>query len=201
MGTAAPNIFAAGDAAHLAAEQVRGISSEVGWLRAWRQGRIAGINMAGADATYKDNPSLRTKILDLDVVCLGSSDAQGEGVRIESGDFPFPELPYIYKRLTYVDDRIAGAIFIGDVSEAGVVDEWIGKGLKASQCDRAVLEKIFSTRFQRSGAQGVLCPVCKYQMQLESGAGEGTIVTCPACGIDFRMERLPNGNLHAVAVG
>ena len=201
LRTSAENVFAAGDIAYLPSENFSGPQPQVGWLRAWKQGEVAGINMTGGDNAYKDIPSLRTKVMDLDIVCLGSSDIAGDDVRIETGDYPYPELPYIYKKLIYRNDRAAGAVFIGDVSEAGIVEEWISKGLKASQFDRTVHENMFSSHFHSSSnAHGVLCPVCKFHMQADSHTEEGSIITCPACGIDFRMVRMPNGKFHAVAI-
>jgi len=200
LRTSDDNIFAAGDIAYY--PEGSHPSPQVGWLRAWRQGHIAGSNMAGGSAVYDELPSLRTKIQDLNIVSLGESNAEGEDVRIETGNFPFPELPYIYKKLTFRNDRVVGATFIGDVTEAGIVEEWVRKNLKASQCDRRVYDQLFATRFlSSSSAHSALCPVCKYHMPLGSEAQEGTIVTCPACGVDFRMERLSNGGFTAVPVG
>ena len=200
LHTSAQNVFAAGDIAYLPSEKFAGSMPQIGWLRAWQQGEVAGVNMAGGDNFYKGIPSLRTKVMDLDIVCLGSSDLQGDDISMESGSYPYPELPYIYKKIIYRDDRAVGAIFIGDVSEAGTVESWISKGLKKSQFDRTVYEQMFASHFTTGGTHGVLCPVCKFQMQADKNTEEGAIITCPACGIDFRMVRMPNGKFHAVAV-
>lgn len=201
MQTNETNIYAAGDVAQLTteADASKAASQTGGWLRAWKQGYIAGANMAGGDTVYDGLSSLRTKVLNLDVVCLGLSDAQGDNIQIETGDFPYPELPSIYKKLVYRDGKIVGALFIGDVSEASVVDDWIRQGLKKNQCDKKVLDKIFSLSFHNNGPQGVLCPVCKFHMQTD-GQQDGGIITCPACGIDFSLEVMKNKGLRAVHV-
>ncbi|HEC16806.1 MAG TPA: hypothetical protein ENI99_09595 [Sedimenticola sp.] len=194
------NVFAAGDIAQIAAEPAANTAARLGWLRAWKQGNIAGANMAGDYLTYDDIPSVRTKVLDLDIVCLGSSAAEGEGVSGDSGDYPYDEMPYIYKKMVYKDGKAAGAIFIGDVNEASIVEDWIRKGLPAQDCDRKVLDSMLKPQFNRVDAHGVLCPVCKFHMQIDDDAPSGATVTCPVCGVDFCVERLANGALHAAAV-
>lgn len=192
------NIFAAGDVAALQAVHTGEMLPQPGWLSAWRQGNMAGLNMAGQEAVYSGFPSLRTKALDLDVVCLGLSDPQGEDVKEESGDYPYDELPYIYKKIVYKDRKVVGAVFIGDASEAGAVEGWIRKGLKADECDKKVLDQMFLPRLQASSALGALCPICKFQMQLGEQVEDGSIETCPACGANFRLDRMPNGAFRAV---
>ena len=195
------NIFAAGDIAQVSSEPVMNTAAQMGWLRAWKQGNIAGANMAGNYITYDDIPSVRTKALDLDIVCLGSSAAEGEDIHAESGDYPYDEMPYIYKRMVYKGGKAAGALFMGDVNEASIVEEWIRKGLKAQDCDKRVLDSMLKPQFNRVAAHGVLCPVCKFHMQIDDHAKVGTVITCPVCGVDFRVERLANGALHAAPVG
>jgi hypothetical protein len=140
---------------------------------------------------------LRIKVFDLDVVCLGLSDARGQGIREESGDFPYAELPYVYKKLVYKDQKVVGALFVGDVGEAGRVERWVRERSAASECDKSVLNQMFNVRSLRTETVGALCPVCKFQIQVEDTYTEGDIVTCPACGIDFRLKRMPNGAFRA----
>ncbi len=192
------NIFVAGDVARLPIDTLPDTMLQTGWLRAWKQGQIAGANMAGASLSYDGIPTVRTKVLDLDLVCLGRSAATGEGVRYETGKYPREELPYIYKKLVYANDKVVGAIFVGDVTEAGTVEQWISKGMTAKDCDRRVIDQMFNPHFGPAAAHGVLCPVCKFQMQIDSQAKEGTVITCPACGLDFRIQRLPNGAFCAL---
>ncbi len=201
LRTGNENIFAAGDVAAMPASHTGEVVQQPGWLSAWRQGNVAGLNMAGQGAAYAGFPALRTKVLDLDVVCFGLSDAQGEGVKVESGDYPYDELPYIYKKVVYKDGKVVGAVFTGDASEAGAVEGWIRKGLKAGECDKKVLDQMFQARIQPLSALGALCPICKFQMQIGEEAEEGSVETCPACGANFRLDRMPNGAFRAVLVG
>ena len=201
MRTQYEDIFAAGDVAQPPDATSNRRVPQPGWLNAWIQGRVAGVNMAGGSTVYKGIPSLRTKALDLDVVCLGLSDAQGQGVREDSGQYPYEEMPYIYKKIVYKDQQVAGAIFLGDVSEAGHVEQWIRKGLKADQCTKDVLDQMFQPRIREFTALGALCPVCKFQIQVENTFEEGAVVTCPACGVEFRLQRMPNGVFRADPAG
>ncbi len=201
LRTKQENVFAAGDVAALPAVHTGEVLPQPGWLSAWRQGNVAGLNMVGQGAVYSGFPSLRAKAWDLDVVCLGLSDAQGEGIREESGDYPYEDLPYIYKKVVYKDRKVVGALFMGDASEAGAVEGWIRRGLKADECDKKVLDQMFLPRVQPMGALGALCPICKFQMQIGEQAEEGSVHTCPACGADFRLVRMPNGAFRAVLAG
>ena len=156
--------------------------------------------MAGGSAVHKGFPSLRTKALDLDIVCLGDSDATGEDIRENSGQYPYEEMPYIYKKIVYKDEKVSGAIFLGDVSEAGRIEQWIRQGVRADQCQKEVLDQMFQPRIHEFAALGSLCPVCKFQIQIEDTFEEGAVVTCPACGLEFRLQRMPNGVFRAEPV-
>lgn len=193
------NIYVAGDIAQLPGDNSSNAMLQTGWLRAWKQGDIAGSNIAGASLAYNDIPSIRTRALDLDIVCLGESGAEGPGISHETTDI-HPELPYIYKKLVYRNEQLIGAIFIGDVTEAGNVEEWIEHNLKSTQCDQAIREQLLGAHFGQAAAHGVLCPVCKFQMQMDSTTQEGSIITCPACGLDFKIAKLPNGAYTAISV-
>jgi NAD(P)H-nitrite reductase large subunit len=197
LRTSHEKVFAAGDVAALPGTYTEEAVPQPGWLSAWRQGNVAGLNMLGQGAAYKGFPSLRTKALDVDVVCLGLSDVRGDDVREESGDYPYEELPYIYKKIVYKGQKVAGAVFMGDASEAGAVEGWIRRGLKADECDKKVLNQMFQPRVQSFSALGALCPICKFQIQVEEQVEEGSVVTCPACGADFSLQRMPNGAFRA----
>jgi NAD(P)H-nitrite reductase large subunit len=195
-------VFAAGDVAEpvLATPQGREHGLQVGWLNAWRQGGVAGTTMCGGSAEYSGIPSVRTKVLDLDVVCLGMTDARGEGIREESGGYPYPELPYIYKKIVYQKGKVAGALLLGDVSEAGRLEGWVREAVPADRCEASLIDQMFNVRSPKAAAVGALCPVCKFQIQVEDSYREGDVVTCPACGIDFRLRRMPNGVFAAEPV-
>jgi len=198
LKTGVENIYAAGDVAILSSELAMSERTQTGWLRAWKQGSIAGTNMAGGAITCMGIPSIRTKVFDLDIVCLGQSGAEGDDIQSQSGDYPYEEMPYVYKKILYKNGKATGAIFIGDVNEAGIVEKWISKGLSKAQCDQNVLTSMFEVQYKTTAAYGVLCPVCKFHMQIDNHAEEGEIITCPACGIDFKIERRSNGAFHAV---
>jgi 3-phenylpropionate/trans-cinnamate dioxygenase ferredoxin reductase subunit len=201
LRTSHEHVFAAGDVAALPAVHTGDVTPQPGWVSAWRQGNAAGLNMTGQEGVYNGFPALRAKVLDLDVVCFGLSDARGEGLEAESGEYPYDELPYIYKKIVYKDRKVVGAVFIGDATEAGAVEGWIRKGLKADQCDKKVLDQMFLPRVQPFSATAALCPICKFRMQVEEDFDEGTALTCPVCGAEFRLDRMPNGAFRAVLAG
>lgn len=199
LRTKRENVFAAGDVAQVPLVNTQTAIPQPGWLNAWRQGNVAGLNMVGRTATCAGVPSLRIKVFDLDVVCLGLSGASGEGIKEDSGDYPYEELPYFYKNLVYQNGKVIGATFIGDVSEAGKVEHWIRKGYREDECDQKVMDQMFRPRITSFMAHGALCPVCKFQIQVDEDHDEGSVVTCPACGFEFRLKRMPNGVFRAEA--
>lgn len=201
LRTKHPNIYAAGDVAILPSVHTGIVGPQPGWVSAWKQGYIAGQNMLGESSEYLGIPSLRTKFLDLDIVCLGLSDPNEEGIQENSGEYPFEELPSIYKKIVYKNARTTGAIFTGDVSEAGAVEGWIRKGLKKNECDSRILDQMFLPFLREIVAIGTLCPVCKFEIQVDDQLEEGSVVTCPACGVDFRLHRMPNGVFRSEVIG
>ncbi len=193
LRTTKEDVFAAGDSAEPLCAGATTHCPQPGWLPAWKQGNIAGTNMVGGSAEYVGIPSVRTKIFDLDVISMGTIEANEEGMREDSGGYPYPELPYVYKKIVYRNQRLVGALLVGDVSEASQLERLILAGTPVGQADQQLMDHMFNIRLPTVSAVGALCPVCKFQIQVDDSHKEGDIVTCPACGIEFRLTRLPNG--------
>jgi len=197
LRTKAPNIYAAGDVAVLPSILTGVPGPQPGWVSAWKQGALAGRNMLGEASEYSGFSSLRARFLDLDIVCLGMSDPVGEGFQEAYGDYPYEELPSIYKKIVYQGGKTVGAIMTGDTCEAGVVEGWIRRGLKKDECDSRVLDQMFLPRIREIVAIGARCPVCKFEIQVGKDHEDGAVLTCPACGVDFEVRRMPNGAFRA----
>jgi nitrite reductase (NADH) large subunit len=101
--TSKPDIFAAGDVA-----EYKGIPYGI-WPAAMEQGRVAGINMAGGEASYKGSVMASTlKVVGIDLASAGEIDVDNkfECKTISKED--------VYKKIVIDNDRIIGCIMLGD---------------------------------------------------------------------------------------
>ncbi len=105
MQTEHPNIYACGDVAELHGT-VAGA-----WDAADRQGRVAGANAAGAEERYQPPaPSRTLMVMGTRVFSVGQVNNDAEITRTDSD----PE-EGVFRRIWLQDDRIRGAVLIGDV--------------------------------------------------------------------------------------
>lgn len=107
MRTNFPNVYAAGDIIH----RTMGL-----WEPARLQGRVAGRNMAGGSATYKQGVHYNaTRLYDLDYAGAGESvEKPGDQVLI---DFPKGSGRVAYRKLIVRDGKLVGAIMLGQRKE------------------------------------------------------------------------------------
>jgi nitrite reductase (NADH) large subunit len=117
--SAAEGIFAAGDAAEFNGK-VMGA-----WPVATEQGRVAGENAVGGQATYQELvPSNTTMVMGATVFSAGDA-GRGEGPykTLESSDGDQD-----YKKLYFRDQRLVGAILIGGARKALKVKALVDRG-------------------------------------------------------------------------
>ncbi|HDP35415.1 MAG TPA: pyridine nucleotide-disulfide oxidoreductase, partial [Candidatus Hydrogenedentes bacterium] len=108
LRTSNADIFAAGDAA-----EWDGIVYGL-WEPARRQGAVAGQNAAGADMAFGGMPRMNTlKVLGIDLFCIGVVTAEDGGF-VEIAE----ETDGVYRRFLFHDNRLVGAILIGDTKIA-----------------------------------------------------------------------------------
>ncbi|MBF0376397.1 MAG: NAD(P)/FAD-dependent oxidoreductase [Desulfamplus sp.] len=107
METSIPSIYAAGDVA-----EYDGVNLCI-WQEAMEQGRVAGMNMAGKDAAYKNvPPSNILKVAGIAVASAGEIDVEG---KMES---EIVSTESIYKKLVKDENgKIVGCIMVGDTSD------------------------------------------------------------------------------------
>jgi NAD(P)H-nitrite reductase large subunit len=113
-----PRVYAAGDVAQGPDFSTGGFSVHAVQPTAADHGRIAALNMAGGEASYKG--SLVMNVLDtLGLVSCSFGRWQGAdgGVRAERVD----EAAYKYINLQFADDRLIGAISLGRTDWVGVL--------------------------------------------------------------------------------
>ena len=118
MGTADPDIFAAGDCAyayHLLTGQRAGYHI---WPAAVAQGRVAGANLAGAGLTYDGllpQNSLSLRGFHIITGGLGPQDAAGCEMVSE-----LDERRGHYRSLIYREGKLVGLTLVGAVEDAGI---------------------------------------------------------------------------------
>ncbi|GAB4249586.1 MAG: FAD-dependent oxidoreductase [Thermoleophilia bacterium] len=157
------------------------------WLRSWRQGAAAGSAMLGLPATEKaELDLLNMQVLGLSLVAIGKTTvAYRSGYREMRGEYPYGEF---YKKLVFdSSDVLVGALLVGNIAEAGALEEAVRAGLTQDQLDPRLLHQMFDVTY-RTEYLGVQCPVCRHEIQLSVGAAEGDRITCPICGVDFTLK-------------
>lgn len=127
MQTTYSNVFAAGDVA-----ETYDISRERGftnanWPNAHEQGRIAGLNMAGQRISYQGSISMNViSIGSIPIVSMGITDPEAENDDLEYEIRIRKVFQHnIYQKLIFKDNRLKGAIFIGDLGYCGAVRDLI----------------------------------------------------------------------------
>ena len=192
LATSLPDVYAAGDAVRLPGEAV-----PYGWLRAWHQGAAAGANLAGAGVPFRRRTvTLSTRVFGMPILVTGNPNPAGQKVRRERGDYPQGG---VYKELVIDDEgRVVGAVMVGEVSEAGKVEDLVRRQVPYGQADPKLLRALFDSRYWLTSRAEILCPVCKYLIQIgEQELREGRI-TCPICGAEFGLR--PTGDRFVVVL-
>ncbi|HBA85461.1 MAG TPA: pyridine nucleotide-disulfide oxidoreductase [Verrucomicrobia bacterium] len=115
LQTSAPGLYAAGDAA-----EFQGVVSGL-WTVAQYQGVMAGANAAGASQTFGGIPrSNALKVLGVELMSIGAFEPADDGdVVIEA------EYDHSYDRFVFQQNRLAGAILLGDSSVGTAVKKAI----------------------------------------------------------------------------
>lgn len=188
MRTSVDNIYAAGDVAQLSNSIEEDIPKiNIRWLKAWKQGQVAGANMTGNDAEYDDISCVSsTQVCGVDLISIGISNPLNGGYKIMRGDYPHPEID-VYKKLVLKNDKVVGALFVGNVLEAGEITKVIRNKTKYSDIDETLLKQMFDFNYTRSPFRGFLCPVCKLELNISPDATVGDKIVCPACGIELKV--------------
>jgi NAD(P)H-nitrite reductase large subunit len=189
MRTSVKGVYAAGDVVQLAEMPPELPLINVRWLKAWRQGYVAGANMAGDKQEYQEYACFSsTQVVGVDLVAIGISNPLDGGYQIMRGDYPHPDLD-VYKKLVLKDDRVVGALLIGDVSEASEIHRAIRLAKKVDELDESLLRQMFDLNFPVTRYQGIVCPVCKLVMSLGPDTKIGDTLTCPSCGFEIKITR------------
>ncbi len=140
--TSITNIFAAGDVA-----ETFDIPRETGmvnanWPNAYEQGRYAGLCMAGRMQQYPGSLGMNSvSFYKVPVISMGLFDPETEDVK--GAEIKIRENPdnNIYQKLVFKNNRLKGAIFIGDLGYAGAVNNLIREQVLVGIIKDSILEE------------------------------------------------------------
>ena len=159
MQTSVSGIYAAGDVAQ-AMDTLSGTRRPMPiFPNAFRQGLIAGRNMAGLRQSYAGGVNMNSiDIMGLPTISVGIAEAQGDGyevLRVLDKDKP------AYRKIILKGDRIVGAVFVGEIDRAGIVTGLIREGVGVAGFKELLLSEEF----------GVISLPANYRKHLVSGPG------------------------------
>jgi len=186
LATNLPDVYAAGDAVRLEGE-----ARSFGWLRAWHQGTLAGINMTGGQVPYRQRTvALSTRAFGLPILVLGETNPRGVKVRRVTGDYPQGG---VHKEIVLDEaGRVRGALLVGDVSEASGLEDVVRQHMAYDQVDAELKRRLFDLHYWAPAGAEVLCPVCKFLVHVGEEEVRQGRVTCPICGVEFSLQRVGN---------
>lgn len=129
MCTSAEDIYAAGDVAEAFDLLGGGNATHAIWPNAVEQGHIAGMNMAGRKAEYQGGMGMNSaEFFGLPAINMGMSRTKDEaGMEVLTA---VDREEGVYRKLVLRDGVLVGAVCIGDIACAGVLN-----GLIHQRCD------------------------------------------------------------------
>ncbi|MCE5259545.1 MAG: FAD-dependent oxidoreductase [Chloroflexi bacterium] len=141
MRASAPDIYAAGDVAE-AYDLVVDMNRTVAiWPNAYRQGAIAGAHMAGVDRADIGGIAMNAvEVCGVPAMSIGNGNVTGSEYEVLS---EIDERSQNYKRLVLQNDRLVGALLIGNISRAGIYTGLIRHKLDVSSVRKNLLSEHF----------------------------------------------------------
>jgi NAD(P)H-nitrite reductase large subunit len=120
--TNVPGVFAAGDVAETYDVTRNKMFVNANWPNAHAQGRIAGLNMAGCVTAYAGSISMTSMpLFGKAIVSQGIVEPEpGDEVRVRES-----RENQIYQKLVLRQDRLIGAVMVGDIGAVGLVNHLV----------------------------------------------------------------------------
>ncbi|MHC1741836.1 MAG: NAD(P)/FAD-dependent oxidoreductase [Syntrophobacteraceae bacterium] len=145
LETSAPGVFAAGDVAESLdiARKTRWINAI--WPEAVAQGRIAGMNMAGRQVSYRGSLGRNViRIFDLDVLTAGLvNPPASDGFEVLSR---FHKRSGRYRKLVFGDGKLVGAVLVNGIEQGGLLVSLIQREIAVRAPREAMLDPAFNFR-------------------------------------------------------
>jgi NAD(P)H-nitrite reductase large subunit len=119
MQTNIDNIYASGDAAEAFDPVIKKYTINATWPSAVLEGETAGFNMAGIETQIKGNVSSNSiQFFGLSFVSAGLLESDELPIEEEIIDEDIPK--NLFKRLVFLDNKLVGFEFLGDVQNTGI---------------------------------------------------------------------------------
>jgi NAD(P)H-nitrite reductase large subunit len=119
MRTNIPDIYGAGDCTSAYDLLINDNRTIAIWPTAYRQGKIAGYNMAGIEREYPGSfPMNSVELCGIPTISVGITNPEGRGYEVLQD---YDEENLIYKKIILKRNRIVGAIFFGRIERAGII--------------------------------------------------------------------------------
>jgi NAD(P)H-nitrite reductase large subunit len=141
METSISGIYAAGDVVEipdLLLETIRPIAI---WPNAYRQGWIAGCNMAGIPKQYEGTFAMNSiNICGIPTISVGMTQASENGFELLQ---QLDRKKETYKKIILRDGVIVGTIFVGDIDRAGIYTGLIREKINVNEFKDILLREDF----------------------------------------------------------
>jgi NAD(P)H-nitrite reductase large subunit len=140
MATSYPDVYSCGDAAE-AYDFVYGANRLTPiWPNAYIGGRVAGYNMAGAEAEYPGGTAMNSlNYFGMDIASAGIA-IPPDG---NSYELLHKQKGSVYQMLVLKDDLIVGMVFVGDIEKSGMVYSLMRERVKVGSFKKALLSDNF----------------------------------------------------------
>ncbi len=159
MLTSVENVFAAGDVAQ-AEELLCGEQLCIAiFPNAYRQGQVAGANMAGGAAHWDGGLVMNSvSICDMPTISVGTTNALDDSYEVHTA---LDEENCHYKKIVLLGNYIVGAIFVGHIDRSGIIT-----GLIRGRVDVSTFkDELMADDF------GLISLPTEYRKHVVSGAG------------------------------
>jgi NAD(P)H-nitrite reductase large subunit len=159
MQTNIKDIYAAGDCCE-AKDLLLDINRPIAiWPIAVKQGKIAGYNMAGLKREYPGSFAMNSvELCGIPTISVGETCPEGKDYQVL--DY-FDQEKSIYKKIVLKNNRIVGAIFVGDIERAGIYTGLIKDQLDTTSFKKYLLKEDF----------GLISLPKEYRKHLVTGLG------------------------------
>ncbi|VFQ42878.1 FAD-dependent oxidoreductase [Desulfoluna butyratoxydans] len=168
METPLDGVYAAGDCA-LFNGTVHGI-----WSTGLAQGRIAGLNMSGQAASYRE-PAFATmlKVTGIYLASAGTVDAEGTHESVTRSD------EGTYKKIVFQKGCLTGCQMVGNIDHFNEIQTLLAGAHPLSPSERSDVErKLNGNKGAKAEMKTFVCTVCGYVHE-----GDTPPEACPQCGV------------------
>lgn len=138
LRTSDPDIYAAGDVAEAYDPLTDDLRPLAIWPAAYLQGEVAGRNMAGTNVAYEGSIAMNSiQVCGLPTISVGLVEPPGRAEVLEYRSADGKS----YRRMFLLNDRIVGAVFVGDVDRAGIITGLIRSRMDVSSFKEKLIQR------------------------------------------------------------